>query len=191
MVGRFNRNAHGRLGQWSGPLRALGTLTMAALLVAPCLAVAQSWAYVNHAPDSSRATAEQEARITLVTDKGLFGYGHDYGKLGRCTDSDSNCITFDFMALRDIPGNADVGSTYTEGAHSFKVSRVVNLSLIGQVHRTLRVDVTTGGKPANSYLFDKDRGVVAIVTPNFDVKGIPESIYFLEGGLGIFAKGAE
>lgn len=171
-------------------IRLFLALPTALLLLCIQAEGAQAQTYINHAPDSSRATAEQESRITFLTDKDLFGYGHDYGKLGLCAGSDSNCITFDFMALRDLPGNADVGSIYSEGAYSFKVSRAVNLSLMGQTYRTLRVDVTKDGALANSYLFDKDRGVVAIVTPNFDLKSIRESIYFLEAERGIFAKGA-
>lgn len=161
------------------------TLTMAALLIAPRLAFAQSWTYVNYAPGASRASVDQESRITLVVDKGLFGYGHDYGKLGHCADTD--CLTFDFMALRGLPDSADVGSSYSNGAFTFTVSRAVNVNLVGQSHRTLRVDVRKYGNLVNSYLLDKEDGVIAIITPNFDLKAIPESIYFLEGRQGVFA----
>lgn len=168
--------------------KLLGTLTMATLLLAPYLAAAQSWTYVNYAPESSGASVAQESRISLLVDKGLFGYGHDYGKLGRCADTD--CLTFDFMALRTLPASADVGSSYSNGPFTFVVSRAVNISLVGQVHQTLRVDARKDGKLANAYLFDRELGVIAIITPNFDLKAIPESIYFLEGSEGVFAASA-
>lgn len=175
------------------PRTMIGSLgiSTAALLLLCCQANAQSRTYINYAPESSRVSADQDSRITLLPDKGLFGSGHDYGEIHPCAGNGSNCFAFDFMALRSLPGNADVGSSYLEGIYSFRVSRVVNLSLIGQVHRTLRVEVMKDGTLANSYLFERERGVIAILVPNFGLKSIPESIFFLEGDQGVFAEQPE
>lgn len=149
---------------------------------------AQAQTYINYAPDLSWAGDDFTSRITLVVDKDLFGYGHSYGMLGRCRDGDSSCMTVDFMALRPLPVGAEVGSSYKEGPYAFRVSRAVDLAILGHQLRTLRVDVTKDGKAVNAYLFERERGIVAIMPVNFGVKGIPESIYLLEGERGVFAE---
>lgn len=154
-------------------------------------AVAATATYVNHAPDVGHASADHDSRITFVLDKGLYGYGHDFGALAACGGPSKACIAFDFMAVRALPDDARIGSTYQEGAYTFTVSRVVKLSLLGRTFSPYRVEVTKGDERANSYLFDARRGVIAIGVANFGTASIPESIFFLSGEKGVLAPAAE
>lgn len=166
--------------------------SLACFLLAACVTLparSESALYINFAPDTRYSVDGYDSRISVDLEKGLYGYGHDYGKLTPCTDGSKGCITFDFMALYELPGDAAVGAEYAAGKHKFSVVRKVELSLLGSQRSVLRVDVAKDGKRSNSYLIDPQLGVVAIIVPNFGNKEIPESIFFLKGGAGLFAKG--
>ena len=128
----------------------------------------------------------------MLLDKGLFSFGHDLGKIQPCSsESKDRCFTFDFMAIRSLPPDASVGSRYSEGNHDFHVTRQVDILLAGRTFTPYRVEVFKEGKPANSYLFDKNLGVVGIGIFNFDNRNIPESLFFISGERGVFAGSGE
>lgn len=156
-----------------------------------CLALparSESALYINFAPDSRYSADGHDSRISFDLENGLYGYGHDYGKLSPCEAGSSRCIAFDFMALYELPDDAAANAEYTEGSYRFSVAREVDLSLLGWQRTVLRVDVSKDGKRSNSYLIDPQLGVVAIIVQNFGNEEIPESIYFLKGPAGVFAK---
>lgn len=166
--------------------------SLACFFLTACVALpvrSESALYINFAPDTRYSADGHDSRIALDLKEGLFGYGHDYGKLAPCVDGSKGCITFDFMALYELPEDAAVGAEYAEGKHKFSVVRKVELSLLGSQRNVFRVDVAKDGKHSNSYLIDSTLGVVAIIIPNFGNSGIPESIFFLKGRAGVFAKG--
>ncbi|MFP7722222.1 hypothetical protein [Lysobacter sp. A3-1-A15] len=162
-------------------------------VLAACLAFpaqAEKALYINFAPDVRYSENGQDSRISFETEKGLYSLGHDYGKLVQCADASRNCIAFDFMALLELPEDAAVGAEYAVGSYRFHVTRKVDLPISGCQRQAFRVDVTKDGKRSNSYLINAELGVVAIITPNFSNKEIPESIFFLHGRSGLFGKDA-
>lgn len=167
-------------------LNSLACFALAACVALP--ARGESALYVNSAPDMRYSVNGRDSRISFDLEKHLYGYGHDYGKLDPCADGSKGCITFDFMALYELPEGAATGDKYAAGQHRFNVAATVDLSLLGSHRNVFRVDVTKDGKRSNSYLFDHQLGVVAIIVPNFGDKEIPESIFFLQGSAGVFAK---
>lgn len=166
---------------------AFATLIIASS--SPATVSAETALYVNLAPDIRYENSNHDSRISFLRDRGIFSFGHDFGKLKSCSDSSgSDCVVFDFMAIKELPSDVKVGSRYKEGLHEFVVARKVDLSLAGRTFSPYRVEVTKDGKPANAYLFDVDLGVIGINIINFDNKNIPESLYFLSGERGIFAE---
>lgn len=163
-----------------------------ALLVLSSCAVmpahGESVLYINHAPDVRYSADELDSRIAFDAENGLFGYGNSYGEMVACVTESTACVSFDFMALYSLPDDASVGSEYSEGDYRFNVLRKYELRLLGVKHDVFRVDVAKNDKHANSYLWDTRQGVIAIIVPNFGNKEIPESIFFLHGSEGIYAK---
>lgn len=158
---------------------------------AACVALpaqAEKALYINYAPDVRYSDNAQDSRIAFETKKGLYSLGHDYGKLVQCPGASGSCIAFDFMALLDLPGDAAIGAEYAVGGYRFNVARKVMLSITGCQREAYRVDVVKDGRHANSYLINSELGVIAIITPNFNNKEIPESIFFLQGRSGVFGK---
>jgi len=165
-------------------VKALITLLLV-VLVAP-QAYGQHALYVNFAPDSRYSSNGQDSRIVFQLEKRLYSYGHDFGVLAPCADNSTECFAFDFMALHELPNSGVVGSEYAAGDYKFNVVKQVELSLLGLELHVFRVDVTKNGERSNSYLIDPKIGVVAIIVNNFGNKEIPESIFFLQGSVGIF-----
>jgi len=165
--------------------------SLACFILATCVALpahGEKALYVNFAPDIRYSANGQDSIISFELEKMLYGYGHDYGKLVPCVNGSTKCISLDFMALYDLPDDAAVGSEYVVGSYRFKVVRTIELSIVGCQRTAYRVDVMKDGQHSNSYLADPKLGVIAIITPNFGNKNIPESIFFLQGRAGVFKK---
>ncbi|MER2177820.1 MAG: hypothetical protein ABS955_09040 [Stenotrophomonas maltophilia] len=155
------------------------------------VARAEGVLYVNYAPDKRYASDDDVSRLVIIPERGLYGYGADFGKLRGCDgDEVRQCIAVDFMAIRGLPEGAKVGDNFSAGEFAFRVSRKIVIPMLSGGRDLLRVDVRRDGVYANSFLFDSERGVVAIVVRNFQNKDIPESIFFLREGSGIFSRGA-
>lgn len=152
-------------------------------------ALGKSVLYINHAPDVRYSVDGFDSRISFDIEEGLFSYGNDYGDITTCEKNSTSCVSFDFMALYKIPENTSVGSEYWEGSYRFKISRKSELHILGVKYDVFRVDVAKNDKRANSYLWNAGRGVIAIIVLNFENKEIPESIFFLQGSEGIYARG--
>jgi len=166
-------------------------ISFASFALAACTALparSESALYVNFAPDVHYSVNGRDSRISFDLERHLYGYGHDYGKLHPCVDGLTDCITFDFMALYKLPKGAAIGDKYTAGQHEFAVAETIHLALLGLRRNVFRVNVTKGGDQSNSYLFNPQLGVVAIIIPNFGKKDIPESIFFLQDPSGVFAE---
>lgn len=143
--------------------------------------------YVNYAPDLRYSANGLDSRIAVLPDKGLYGFGHDFGKLAACADAAENCLVLDHMALLELAEDVAAGAVYKVGAFEFRVVRLTEVSFAGLQRQAYRLDVSKNGIPSNSYLHDSELGVVAIITRNFGNREIPESIFLLRGSAGIFA----
>lgn len=155
------------------------------------VARAEGVPYVNYAPDKRYVSGDNDSRLVIIPERALYGYGADFGKLKECDGGDFlECIAFDFMAIRRLPEGAKVGDKFSAGEFAFRVSQSVVIPMLSGDRELLRVDVEKSGVYANSFLFDFERGVVAVVVSNFKNKDIPESIFFLRDGPGIFSKSA-
>lgn len=163
-------------------------MAFALLSCAAMPAYSGSVLYINHAPDVRYSVDGFDSRIAFDVEGSLFGYGNNYGNIIACEKNSTVCVSFDFMALYKLPEDAPVGSEYFEGDYGFKISRKSELYLLGVKYEVFRVDVAKNGKHANSYLWNAGRGVIAIIVPNFGNNKIPESIFFLKGPEGIYAK---
>lgn len=169
-------------------MRRLASLVSLILLAGAIQALhAEEVVYVNYAPDLSYSANGLDSRIAVLPDKGLYGFGHDFGKLAACADAANNCLVLDFMAVLDLPEDVAVGAVYKVGAFEFRVARLTEVSFAGLQRQAYRVDVSKNGTPSNSYLHDSELGVVAIITRNLGNREIPESIFLLRGPAGIFA----
>lgn len=144
--------------------------------------------YINFAPDMRHTRNGIDSRITLDLDANAYSYAHDFGLITPCETESTTCIVFDFFALHDIEEDAGAGSEYLKGDFRFEVIREYDLLILGQQHTVFQVDVFKKGEHSNSYLFNADSGVMAIMTPDFNNKKAPGSIYFLAGTSGIFAR---
>jgi hypothetical protein len=160
--------------------------TFLLLAAVPAPAVSETALYINHAPDI-RYAEDGDARIAFIPGEGLYSFGHDFGKIEPCASNLDECIRFDFMALRALSESDQVGTSHREGVHEFRVTNESELRILGMSRRVLRVEVTMGGEPANAYLFDRERGVIAIIVYNEKNENIPESLFLLAACDGIFA----
>jgi len=149
--------------------------------------------YVNYSPDRTYTASEKEDTVSMaiLMDRRSFGLGHAFDVLKPCVLSLDDCITFSGMAVKRLPLDASVGKTYKEGKFEFKVASSSDLSLIGQAFHVLRVDVSNDGVPSNAYLFDRHRGVLAIIMRNADNQRIPESTFFISSAMGLYFSAGE
>ncbi|OBU69050.1 hypothetical protein A9K58_04785 [Stenotrophomonas maltophilia] len=147
--------------------------------------------YVNYAPDMRYSANGVDSRLVILREKGLFGYGNEFGKLEACQAGGSaNCLKLDLMALYRLPDGAKIGDRYKEGEFTFTVIRGVSIPMLADGREVLKVDVAKGRVRANSFYFDKIKGVIGVGVRNFDNSAIPESVFFLDGGRGVFSNEA-
>jgi len=147
------------------------------------------YGYINYAPDRSYTASEKEQSIgmAILMDKQVFGLGHIFDVLKPCAVSLDDCVVFNGMAIKRLPPEAAVGKTYKEGRFEFKLTSNSALDLLGRTFHVIRVDVFNDGMTSNAYLFDRDRGVIAIIMKHAENKEIPESIFFLRADKGLYA----
>lgn len=146
------------------------------------------YVYTNFAPDVRYVIDGKISNITIVVDKMLYGMGHDFGRLEVCEKKAIECYSLGYMGVRYIPLGAKAGDYYKEGEFEFYVKNRFDLNVFGKTYNVVRIDVKKLGSYSNSYFYNDKLGVIAIIVQNFDSKNIPESIYFLKGEVGLFAK---
>jgi hypothetical protein len=169
-------------------VRLLAVAVALATTVVSNLAGAEDVLYINYAPDLRYSANGVDSRLTILREKGLFGYGSEFGKLEPCqTGGSSDCLKVDFMALYRVPDGGKIGDRYKEGEFTFTVVRALSLPMLADSREVLEVDVVKGGAQANSFYFDKKRGVIGVKIKNFGNSSIPESVFFLERGNGLFS----
>ncbi|MCF3476645.1 hypothetical protein GUK69_11685 [Stenotrophomonas maltophilia] len=169
-------------------LRILAAAVALASMVVSIHSRADDALYINYAPDMRYSTNGVDSRLTILPGKGLFGYGSEFGKLEPCQASgSSDCLKIDFMALYKVPIGGKVGDRYKEGAFTFAVVKALSIPMLADDREVLKVDVERDGVHANSFYFDRKRGVIGVRVRNFGNSAIPESVFFLERGNGVFS----
>jgi len=169
-------------------VRLLAAAVALATTVVSNLAEAEDVLYVNYAPDMRYSANGVDSRLTILLEKGLFGYGNEFGKLEPCqAGGSSDCFKVDFMALYRVPDGGKIGDRYKEGEFTFTVVRTLSIPMLAESREVLEVDVVKGGAHANSFYFDVKRGVIGVKIRNFGNTSIPESVFFLERGNGLFS----
>lgn len=165
----------------------------ALLLVSEVALPRYAYTYVNYSPDRAYTASENEHTVSMaiLMDRRSFGLGHSFDVLKPCALSLDDCVAFSGMAVKRLPLDASVGKAYKEGKFEFKVISSSDLSLVGQTFHVLRVDVSNDGIPSNAYLFDRHRGVLAIVMRNADNQRIPESTFLLSSATGLYSSANE
>ncbi|TPD98475.1 hypothetical protein FJP65_05705 [Stenotrophomonas maltophilia] len=169
-------------------LRLLAGAVALAIAVVSSLAKADDVVYINYAPDMRYSVNGIDSRLTILREKGLFGYGSEFGKLEPCqTGGSLDCLKVDFMALYRVPDGGKIGDKYKEGEFTFTVVRALAIPMLADSREVLEVDVAKGDAQANSFYFDVKRGVVGVKIRNFGNGSIPTSVFFLERGNGLFS----
>jgi len=169
-------------------LRLLATAVALATMVVSIPSRADDVLYINYAPDMRYSANGVDSRLTILREKGLFGYGNEFGNLEPCqTGGSSDCLKVDFMALYKVPDGGKVGDRYKEGEFTFDVVEVLSIPMLADDREVLKVDVERDGVHANSFYFDRKRGVIGVGVRNIGNSAIPESVFFLERGNGVFS----
>lgn len=153
--------------------------------LAPSVTWADEYVYVSYSPDVRYSQNGRDARVVFVTSENLYSYGHDMGALRPCSEEQSDCLVFDFMAVARLPNDAKSGSTFKRGEFSFGVAETVSFKILGTRVSAQKVVVKKSDLVANSYYFCPELGVVAIGVLNFGNPNIPESLFFLASEQGI------
>lgn len=168
----------------------LSALVLLALL-APNVARADEYVYVSYSPDVRYSQNGRDARVVLLPTEQLYSYGHDMGGLRTCSEGQSDCLVFDFMAVARLPADATSGSTFKRGEFSFEVMDSVDFEVLGTQVSAQRVVAKKSGLLANSYYFCVERGVIAIGVPNFGNPHVQELLFFVTSEQGIFHAGEQ
>lgn len=149
----------------------------------------KTYAYINYAPDiTTTSSDDDDSRFGFDVTKGLYGYDTNFGYIEPCQGKTTHdCIVFGFMAVYRIPNNARQGDSFRIGEFEFRIRRNFPMMLMGSEYNVMRVDVKKNGVWGNSYLYSRDKGVIAIILPNFTNKEIPESIFFSRESSGLFS----
>lgn len=165
-------------------MKNLAVLALAAWL--PLSSAAADLTYINRSPDKRYSANGDDSRIVFVTDRNLYGYGHNLGQTEDCSTTSHQCLSFSFMAVMALPVGVKVNDTFIISNFTFKVTEKTKIGLVGHDYEVFKVDVSRAGEASNSYYFNASLGVVAIEVYNFGNENIPASFFLLRESRGLF-----